>query len=140
MTKDKRKLRRSTTGEVFTPDSLLDRMASLLSPDVWEDSKKTFLDNTCGNGNIIIYIIRKKLDNGSGYLDAISTVYGIDFMQDNIEECHERIKNLLRERDIIFDETEVDKILRHNIICHDALDWDYENWRPVRKIIKKPLF
>ncbi len=138
--KDKRILRRSETGEVFTPDSLLDEMTAMLPREIWTDSTKTFLDNSCGNGNILLYIIRKKLDNGSTYLEALSTVYGIDLMADNIEECHERIKALLDERNIKYDDSEVDAILKHNIVCHDALDWDYENWCPKPKYKNNSLF
>ena len=138
--KDKRILRRSETGEVFTPDSLLDEMIAMLPREIWTDSTKTFLDNSCGNGNILLYIIRKKLDNGSTYLEALNTVYGVDLMADNIEECHERIKALLDERNIKYDASEVDAILKHNIVCHDALDWDYENWRPKPKYKNNSLF
>lgn len=137
MDRDKR---RKETAEVSTPDSLLDEMTAMLPDEIWTDSSKTFLDNSCGNGNILLYIIRKKLDNGSTYLEALRTVYGVDLMQDNIEECYERIKALLDERNIEYDESEVDAILKHNIVCHDALDWDYENWRPNPKYESNALF
>ena len=140
MESDKRLKRRALTGEVFTPDSLLDKMTATLSKDCWSDRSNVFLDNSCGNGNILLYIIRKKLDNGSTYLEALRTVYGVDLMPDNIEECYERIKELLDERNIEYDESEVDAILKHNIVCHDALNWDYENWRPKPKYENVPLF
>ena len=139
-TKVDREKRRLETAEVFTPDSLLDEMTAMLPEDSWTDKTKTFLDNSCGNGNILLYIIKKKLDNGSTYFEALNTVYGVDLMADNIAECHERIKALLDERNIEYDESEVDKILQHNIVCHDALDWDYENWRPMPKYVTLPLF
>lgn len=135
-----REKRRLKTAEVFTPDSLLDKMTAMLPEEVWTDSSKTFLDNSCGNGNILLYIIRNKLDNGLTYLEALRTVYGVDLMPDNIDECYERIKALLDERNIEYDESEVDAILKHNIVCHDALDWDYENWRPKPKYENVPLF
>lgn len=140
MESDKRLKRRNLTGEVFTPDSLLDKMTATLSDGCWSDSNNVFLDNSCGNGNILLYIIKKKLDNGSTYLEAIKTVYGVDLMPDNIEECYERIKALLNERNIKYDESEVDTILKHNIVCHDALDWDYENWKPKPNNTTPPLF
>lgn len=135
-----REKRRKETAEVFTPDSLLDEMTAMLPEEVWTDPSKTFLDNSCGNGNILLYIIRKKLDNGSTYLEALRTVYGVDLMPDNIEECHERIKALLDERNVEYDESEVDAILKHNIVCHDALKWDYENWRPKPEYKMDELF
>lgn len=139
-TKVDREKRRLETAEVFTPDSLLDEMTAMLPEEVWTEPSKTFLDNSCGNGNILLYIIRKKLDNGSSYLEALRTVYGVDLMPDNIEECYERIKALLNERNIKYDESEVDAILKRNIVCHDALDWDYENWCPKQKYKTHPLF
>ena len=139
-TKIDREKRRLKTAEVFTPDSLLDEMTVMLPEEIWTEPSKTFLDNSCGNGNILLYIIRKKLDNGSPYLEALRTVYGVDLMPDNIEECYERIKTLLNERNIKYDESEVNAILKHNIVCHDALDWDYENWRPKPKNDTPPLF
>ena len=138
--KDKRELRRKETGEVFTPDSLLDEMTAMLPEEVWMNPQKTFLDNSCGNGNIILYIIRKKMANGSTYLEALNTVYGLDLMQDNIEECHIRIKDFLNKHNINYDNKEVDKILQHNIVCHNALDWDYENWKSKSKYDSNALF
>ena len=139
--KNKRELRRKETGEVFTPDSLLYKMTAMLPEEVWTNPQKTFLDNSCGNGNIILYIIQKKIDNGSTYIEALNTVYGLDLMQDNIEECYERIKEFLDKRNISYDNKEVDNILQHNIVCHNALDWDYENWKPKQqKYIANELF
>jgi hypothetical protein len=31
-------------------------------------------------------------------------------------------------------------IINHNIVCHDALTWDYENWRKPKRSKAKPLF
>ena len=137
-TKVDRNKRRIETAEVFTPDSLLDEMTAMLPEEVWTDPFKTFLDNSCGNGNILLYVIRKKLDNGSTYLEALNTVYGVDLMPDNIEECYERIKMLLNEKNIEYDESEVDAILKHNIVCWNALYWDYDNWEP-KPIPKEPV-
>ena len=136
-----RKARHSETQEDFTPEFLLEELANTFFSDEYKCQSKTFLDNSCGNGNILLYIIKKKLDNGSTYIEALNTVYGIDLMADNIKECHNRIKALLDEKDIKYNKSEVNKILKHNIVCHDALDWDYRNWKPKNKKIKrKKLF
>ncbi len=126
-----RKLRHSTTQEDFTPEFLLEELADEFFSDSFKDPKKKFLDNSCGNGNIIIYVIAKKLDKGSSYIDALSTVYGIDFMEDNIKECYERILKLLDERGIEYDSGKVTDIITHNIVCYNALEWDYERWQPL---------
>lgn len=136
----KRKARRKETAEVFTPNALLDIMCAKLSPGVWEDPDKTFLDNCCGNGQIILYILNKKLDHGSTYLQALNTTYGLDIMEDNVEETRERIHELLKERNIEYNKEEVDTIINYTIQCSDAFKWDYENWCPKSEAKGTALF
>ena len=133
--------RRKETAEVFTPWSLLDIMTKNLTDEDWKDPNKTFLDNSCGNGQIILYVLDKKLANGSTYIQALSTIYGLDFMEDNIIECKKRIFNMLDEKKIKYSRKKVQEIIDHNIVCHDALTgWDYENWCPEIENTAKPLF
>ena len=137
----KRKDRRKDTAEVFTPFSLCKIMADKLSPEMWTDPTKTFIDNCCGNGQIILYTIDRKLDNGSTYIQAISTVFGLDIMDDNISECKQRIKGFLLRRCKDVNMKKVDEILNHNIVKHDALQgWDYENWCPIKESKCEALF
>jgi len=127
----KRKERRKDTAEVFTPFSLCDIMGNMISDDIWKNPEKTFLDNCCGNGQILLYIIDRKLESGSTYIEALTTTFGLDIMQDNIDECKQRIINLLDDKNIQYDKKKVEKILNHNIVCTDSLaDWDYEMWEP----------
>lgn len=137
---DIRVSRHSDTQEDFTPEYLLEELGNEFFSDDFGCPDKTFLDNSCGNGNILLYVIGKRLDSGMTYMDSLSTVYGIDLMADNIAECHERIKRLLDERCIEYDESEVDAVLQHNIVCYDALEWDYDNWKPKPKYESHSLF
>ena len=136
----KRKDRRSETDEVFTPFSLLEIMSKYISDDTWNDPTKIFLDNCCGNGQIILFIINKKLELGHSYIQALSTTYGLDIMEDNIIECKQRIINFLNEKNITYDLNTVNKIINHNIKCGNALKWDYENWCPIKENKSIPLF
>jgi hypothetical protein len=118
------KERTKKTGEVFTPRSLVLEMLDKLPEDTWQTTKN-FLDNSCGNGNFIIEIIQRKIEKGLTIIQALKTTYGLDLMPDNIEDCHQRIL------DIVGYTKEHEDIITHNIVCHDALNgWDYENWKP----------
>jgi len=138
----KRKARRKETAEDFTPLPLVNEMLDKLPPEVWEDPNKTFLDNSAGNGNFLIEILKRKLSLGHDPIQAISSIYGVELMQDNVDEMKQRLLEVILEalgehkNDLI---SEVNEILNHNIVCHDALTWDYENWvSPIKK--SKKLF
>lgn len=114
-------------GEVFTPSSIIERMMDMVSDEnVWSDPTKTFLDPTCGNGNILIGMLRRRLANGVSPKDAVSTLYGIELMEDNVKLCRERIANEIGTHDY-------DDIIEHNIVCSDFFKWDLENWCSLEK-------
>jgi len=137
----KRKLRRKSTAEDFTPTELVNEMLNKLPEDVWMDPNKTFLDNSAGNGNFLIEILRKKIANKHNPIQALSTIYGTELMADNVEEMKQRLLNELpnlNKTDLI----KAKQIIDNNIICTDAFKWDYENWKPLEsdKPNIKPLF
>jgi hypothetical protein len=95
--KEKRKQRRKQTAEDFTPLWLVDEMLDKLeehSPDTFTDEEKTYLDPACGNGNILIQVIKRKLKYNSP-IQAVSTIYGCDIQLDNIQECRLRILKVI---------------------------------------------
>ncbi len=104
------------TGEVFTPTPLVQEMLDQLPPQVFTDPTKTFLDNSCGDGQFLGEVLIRKMENGSTFEEALSTIYGVDMMPDNVEECRRRI---LCGREDLRD------IVERNIVCHDALTYDY---------------
>ena len=135
----KRKERRKETAEDFTPEFLVNEMLDKLPADVWSDPKKTFLDNSAGNGNFLVAILRRKLAAGHPPLQALSTIYGVELMPDNVEEMKDRL--LIELPSLTPEESkQARKIINHNIVCHDALTWDYENWKSNNPEKAKPLF
>ena len=132
----KRKARRKETAEDFTPIPLVNEMLDKLPPEVFTDPTKTFCDPAAGNGNFLIEVLRRKLDNGHDPLQALSTIYGVELMDDNVEEMKERLLTLIP----IELHRKAKNILKKNIICHDALTWDFENWKSPHSNKPKPLF
>ncbi len=130
--------RRQKTGEDFTPRALVDRMLDKLPPESFKE-KLNFLDNSAGNGNIIIAVIERKLDGGLSYIDALKSTYAVELMEDNVMEMKERIFNLIYSRFPDADKKKVEKIVNHNIVCSDAFEWDYDNWKS-KKVVQLSLF
>jgi hypothetical protein len=56
------------------------------------------------------------MQNGSTFEQALSTIYGVDLMQDNVNECRKRL---------LCGRTDLAHIVERNIVCHDALTYDY---------------
>jgi hypothetical protein len=104
------------TGEVFTPTGLVQEMLDQLPQDLFTDPSKTFLDNSCGDGQFLGEVLIRKMENGHTFEQALSTVYGVDLMPDNVIECRRRL---------LCGRTDLKHIARTNIVCHDALTYDY---------------
>jgi hypothetical protein len=120
---DRDKLRIKQTAEVFTPPFLVTEMLNKLeeeSPQLFSDPTKTFIDNSCGDGEFLGEIVIRKMErSGCSLEEALSTTYGVDLMEDNIEECKKRLAGPNPTSDIW-------NILNKNIVCADGLTYDYE--------------
>jgi type I restriction-modification system DNA methylase subunit len=110
------KLRVKATGEVFTPTDLVQEILEKIPLDQFQDPTKTFLDNSCGDGQFLGEVLIRKMENGSTFEQALSTVYGVDMMQDNVNLCRERL---------LCGHNQLRHIVEKNIVCHDALTYDY---------------
>ena len=104
------------TGEVFTPTPLVQEILDQIPVGQFNDPTKTFLDNSCGDGQFLGEVLIRKMENGSTFEQALSTVYGVDLMQDNVDECRKRL---------LCGQTHLQHIVDRNIVCHDALTYDY---------------
>lgn len=139
----KRKSRRKITAEDFTPKYLIDEMLSKLPNEIWEDPSKTFCDKEAGNGNFLVCVLARKLSHNHPPLQALSTIYGVELMQDNVDEMKDRMLQVLLDALPDLDDTQkaqAIEIINHNIVCHDALTWDYENWKSPTNPKAKSLF
>ena len=118
-------LRTKQTAEVFTPTELVQNILDNMNQELFENPEKTFLDNSCGDGQILSEVVIRKMERSGCTLEqALSTTYGVDIMSDNIELCRKRLQGPNPTESII-------KILNNNIVCADALEYDYSFGQPV---------
>lgn len=116
------KLRIKQTAEVFTPTPLVQEMLDKLEqqdPTLFSDPTKTFMDNSCGDGQFLSEVIIRKIErSGCSLEQALQTTYGVDLMEDNVIECRKRLAGPNPTPEIL-------EIVTKNIVCHDALTYDY---------------
>jgi hypothetical protein len=89
-------------GEVYTGKREVNAMLDLVKQET-ERIESRFLEPACGKGNFLTEILERKLTvvesrYGRSQLDyernvvlAVSSLYGIDILQDNALECHQRL-------------------------------------------------
>ena len=136
----KSKSRVAKFGEVLTPPEIVSAMLDLVKQET-ERIDSRFLEPACGTGNFLKEILKRKLRAVEKWYKksqleyeryamlAVSSIYGIDILEDNVRDCRE---NLFRVVDTAytrlykgktkeaFRET-VRYILARNIVHGDAL-------------------
>jgi hypothetical protein len=137
-TKSKERVRER--GEVFTAEREVKAMCDLVK-DETERIDSRFLEPACGDGNFLAEILTRKLkvvkrkykkstlDYEKNAVLAISSVYGVDIMQDNVLACRDRLFKLwdkeyktVCKKDCNDQTREAVKfILSKNIVCGNAL-------------------
>jgi hypothetical protein len=113
------RVRVKQTEEIFTPTELVQSSLDLLesqNPGMFKDPNKTFIDNSCGDGQFLGEVLIRKVENGSTFEQALSTVYGVDLMQDNVDLCRKRL---------LCGQEHLKHIVEQNIVCADALRYHY---------------
>jgi len=90
------KERVSENGEVFTPDHIVDKMNALIPDEVWKDPEYIFLEPTCGDGQFLVKILEKRIENGIPLEDACNTLFGMDIMYDNIIHSLTRVLEICK--------------------------------------------
>lgn len=103
-------------GEVFTPTELVEKILDEMDPLLFEDPTKTFLDNSCGDGQFLASVLYRKVENGIDFETALSTIYGVDLMPDNVKLCQDRL---------LCGREDLRHIVEKNIVCADALRYHY---------------
>ena len=118
------------TAEFFTPYSIVKKMCEKISDEDWSDPNKTFCEPCFGNCQFLIYIIYNRILHGINWQTALETTFGVELMQDNVDECKGRVIDLLNALDIAFSEKTAREIMDYNFVCHDFFTWNFEEWRP----------
>lgn len=113
---EREQTRINATGEVFTPTPLVQEVLDNLDKSLFIDPIKTFLDPSCGDGQFLSEVLIRKIENGVDFETALSTIYGVDLMQDNVELCRERL---------LCGREDLRHIVEQNIVCADALRYHY---------------
>ena len=138
----KSKKRVANHGEVFTSEREVNAMLDLVKQET-ERIDSRFLEPACGTGNFLIEILNRKLkividrykksqiEFERNAIIAISSIYGVDILQDNAIECRDRlfvifngIYTRLYKTDCKEDcRGSVKFLLNRNILWGDALDF-----------------
>ena len=127
-------------GEVFTAEREVKAMCDLVLPET-ERIDSRFLEPACGDGNFLAEILTRKLavvrrkyrrsvtDFEKNSLLAVSSLYGVDILADNVEACRERLFALWDAEYKAVCKKDCNDNMRHsirfilsrNIVCGNAL-------------------
>ena len=101
----KSKKRVTDHGEVYTNEREVKAMCDLVKTET-ERIDSRFLEPACGNGNFLAEILSRKLtvvsqkykkssfDYEKYSVVAITSLYGVDILIDNVLECRERLYDI----------------------------------------------
>ncbi|MBC2715114.1 MAG: SAM-dependent DNA methyltransferase [Desulfobacteraceae bacterium] len=139
-------------GEVYTRKREVNAMLDLVKQET-ERIDSRFLEPACGTGNFLTEILERKLrvvearykksqlEYERNAVLAVSSIYGIDLLEDNVHECRKRLFDIFAQKyTALFKDTAKDKcrnavgyILERNIIRGDALSFKTagENPKPI---------
>ena len=141
----KRVERHKITQEDFTPEVVVEDMLGRLPENIFTDFENKVLDNSCGTGNILLAVLKRRLSNCSTINDAISAMrglYGVELMADNVEECRTRLYNEVIQKfpsvksDIQLN-YELRNVIKNRIQWGDSLTFDYNHWPKLRTFGKR---
>jgi type I restriction-modification system DNA methylase subunit len=113
---DRERTRIKATGEVFTPTPFVEEILETFEPEAFKDPTRNFLDPSCGDGQFLASILYRKLKNGIDFETALSSIHGVDLMQDNVNLCRERL---------LCGQEQFRHIVEQNIVCADGLRYHY---------------
>jgi hypothetical protein len=119
------KLRIKATSEVFTQTKDVQICLDEFEESIWLDINQKFIDPSCGDGQFLSEVVIRKMERSGCTLEqALSTTYGVELMEDNVKLCKERLAGPNPTQEIL-------DILDKNIVCADALTYNYSFGEPV---------
>tara|TARA_B100001564_G_C20663069_1_gene682462 strand:- start:2771 stop:3415 length:645 start_codon:yes stop_codon:yes gene_type:complete len=137
--------------EVYTSEKDVNDMLDIVNEETLRIDSR-FLEPACGNGNFLVQVLIRKINvitkryknskvEFERYIvQAISSLYGIDILKDNVEMCRKRLFDLVIENyNKIYEKNISQKfiktikyILSFNIVWGDALSLlDQESKQPI---------
>lgn len=137
-------------GEVFTQDREVNGMLDLVKNET-ERLDSRFLEPACGSGNFLVEVLNRKLavlkqkykksqpEYEKYGVIVISSVYGVDLLEDNVEECRDRLLKIFEKEYISLFKNEFNSkylyvlkfILSKNIFSGDALTMKDNSGKPL---------
>ena len=135
-------------GEVFTKKNEVKMMKKFFIKEI-NRIESRFLEPACGDGNFLTEILTLKLDTLdkdkilynkylSNYISIISSLYGIDILDENVQKCRERLYNICKKFNfnIGFKDTNllnrITKIIfKKNIVQGNALTFKNDHNEPI---------
>ena len=142
----KSKKRVADHGEVFTPPWMVEAMLNLVK-DETERIDSRFLEPACGSGNFLVRVLQRKLatveikfgksefEKRHYALLALTCIYGIELLADNIAECRVNLLEIfadylnLNESDDLY--YAASYVLSQNLVLGDALTMRTPNGQPI---------
>ena len=138
----KTKKRVTDHGEVYTNEREVKAMLDLVKSES-ERIESRFLEPACGNGNFLAEVLIRKLNVVDARYKksqqewerysvlAVSSIYGVDILEDNAEECRERLFLIYKEKYSKNFGTKIKSecldsvkfLFKRNILWGDALDF-----------------
>ena len=147
----KSKERVSFFGEVFTNEKEVKAMCNLVDTEASRIESRV-LEPACGNGNFLAEILSRKFktverlyktqkeDFKKYSFIAITSLYGIDIILDNVQECKNRLFEMWKaeiekipnlEKSLLECDKSIKYVLDCNIICGDSLTMLKDNNTPI---------
>ena len=127
----KREKRPRQTADGSIPPRPVNEILDKLPPEMWEP-QRDFCDPTCGDGDMLVEVLHRKLQKGHSPHQALSTIYGIDIMADKVEECRRRLLGFVSENGYTITRAMIAEVLNHIIVApvgrkypRGALDYDF---------------
>lgn len=136
-------------GEVFTPHWLVEQMLDLVKEET-ERIDSRFLEPACGSGNFLVPILQRKLaavelkykkaafDKKHYALLGLMCCYGIELLEDNVEECRANMLAVFAEYLNLTEEDELYQaatlVLSLNVIHGDALSMKDYKGEPIKVV------
>ncbi len=96
-------------GEVWTPAKYVHQLLDMLNKSIWTDTNTIFFEPTCGHGNFVSAIVKRRLNALLGkakkqkikkphfysVANTLNNLWAIDIEYRNIESCRGRVQSLV---------------------------------------------